>query len=396
MRQALVHLPVSLDYQRMLLFILRRRHLNLPKDPRALLCLRILTTSNAIAVFERPNLAKSRNWVGVSGNKTICGCGVSEPLDVEGYRQHTTSELHLVSDSGFIPFNDLECVPVHLSCSSFATDQPGCSSNQRTFRHTSSEFQRYFRPLEDGSPWEAADSVYFTEDLLYLQNSSDTYGPRAVTCNVHSLVHLADDVRARGSLDRFSALPFVYVLGELRKNVFGPLKLAVQMQRPIAEWSVSASADALNCLLTQLGGGLLKIRGQPTTDFALLEAHQLYMTSLKQLSQHHLATSNSCIRLLVFEIQLKSFNFSTTCISTIRIFPAENAGCTNALGTFERKLPEIYLAILHFRHLLEKGSCIIQTDHKRFTCAFSAKPAGCKPREMRHLDYTSQITTDVQ
>nr|AAK07485.1 gag-pol polyprotein [Clonorchis sinensis] len=65
-------------------------------------------------------------------------------------------------------------------------------------------------------------------------------------------------------------------------------------------------------------------------------------------------------------------------------------------STFGRELLAIYLAIRHFRHLLEGRSFTIQTDHKPLTHAFNAKPDRYSPREIRHLDYISQFTTDIR
>ncbi|KER23481.1 hypothetical protein T265_08645 [Opisthorchis viverrini] len=65
-------------------------------------------------------------------------------------------------------------------------------------------------------------------------------------------------------------------------------------------------------------------------------------------------------------------------------------------STFGRELLAIYLAIRHFRHLLEGRSFTIQTDHKPLTYAFNAKPDRYSPREIRHLDYISQFTTDIR
>ncbi len=56
----------------------------------------------------------------------------------------------------------------------------------------------------------------------------------------------------------------------------------------------------------------------------------------------------------------------------------------------------IYLAIRHFRHLLEGRDFQVHTDHKPLTYALKAKPDRYSPREVRHLDYISQFTSDIR
>ena len=56
----------------------------------------------------------------------------------------------------------------------------------------------------------------------------------------------------------------------------------------------------------------------------------------------------------------------------------------------------IYLSIKHFRHLLEGRQFTVLTDHKPLVFAFHAKPDRHSPREIRHLDFISQFTTDIQ
>ncbi|BHF76143.1 hypothetical protein SprV_0501924100 [Sparganum proliferum] len=64
-------------------------------------------------------------------------------------------------------------------------------------------------------------------------------------------------------------------------------------------------------------------------------------------------------------------------------------------STFSRELLAIYLAIRHFRHLLEGRDFSVHTGHKPLTYALKAKPDRYSPREVRHLDYISQFTADI-
>ncbi|BHF84038.1 hypothetical protein SprV_0902718800 [Sparganum proliferum] len=65
-------------------------------------------------------------------------------------------------------------------------------------------------------------------------------------------------------------------------------------------------------------------------------------------------------------------------------------------STFSRELLAIYLAIRHFRHLLEGRDFSVHTDHKPLTYALKTKPDRYSPREVRHLDYISQFTADIR
>lgn len=65
-------------------------------------------------------------------------------------------------------------------------------------------------------------------------------------------------------------------------------------------------------------------------------------------------------------------------------------------STFGRELLGIYLAVKHFRHILEGRTFAVYTDHKPLTYAFKSAADRYSPRETRHLDYVSQFTTDVR
>jgi len=65
-------------------------------------------------------------------------------------------------------------------------------------------------------------------------------------------------------------------------------------------------------------------------------------------------------------------------------------------SAFDRELLAIYLAIKHFRHMVEARRFVIYTDHKPLTFAFHQKPEKCTPRQFRHLDFIGQFTTDIR
>nr|VZI44395.1 unnamed protein product [Spirometra erinaceieuropaei] len=65
-------------------------------------------------------------------------------------------------------------------------------------------------------------------------------------------------------------------------------------------------------------------------------------------------------------------------------------------STFERELLVAYLAVKNFRHLLEDQEFTIFTDHKPLTLAMHSHSDKLSPREIRHLDYISQFTSDIR
>lgn len=66
-------------------------------------------------------------------------------------------------------------------------------------------------------------------------------------------------------------------------------------------------------------------------------------------------------------------------------------------SAFDRELLAIYLAIKHFRHMLEARQFTIYTDHKPITYAFRMMKADkSSPRQARHLDFISQFSTEIR
>lgn len=65
-------------------------------------------------------------------------------------------------------------------------------------------------------------------------------------------------------------------------------------------------------------------------------------------------------------------------------------------STFGRALLAIYLAIKHFRHLLEGRHFCVLTDHKPLTFVFNHNSDKYTPREIRQLGYISEFTTDIR
>ena len=65
-------------------------------------------------------------------------------------------------------------------------------------------------------------------------------------------------------------------------------------------------------------------------------------------------------------------------------------------STFDRELLAIYLALKHFRHFLEGREFFILTDHRPLTYALTSGSTDYTPRQIRHLDFISQFTSDIR
>lgn len=65
-------------------------------------------------------------------------------------------------------------------------------------------------------------------------------------------------------------------------------------------------------------------------------------------------------------------------------------------STFDRELLAIYLAIKHFRHLVEGRSFHVYTDHKPLTGSIFSSNKDTSPRQTRHLCFISEFTTDIR
>ncbi|GBM99470.1 hypothetical protein AVEN_173219-1 [Araneus ventricosus] len=65
-------------------------------------------------------------------------------------------------------------------------------------------------------------------------------------------------------------------------------------------------------------------------------------------------------------------------------------------STYDRELFSIYSAIRKFKHMLEGREFQIYTDQKSLIYAFKQNPDKCSPRQLRHLDFISQYSTDIR
>ena len=77
-------------------------------------------------------------------------------------------------------------------------------------------------------------------------------------------------------------------------------------------------------------------------------------------------------------------------------FPTSRGSYTRQNVDIDRELLAIYLAIRHFRYFVEGRAFHVLTDHKPLTFALSSQSPNHSPRQMRHLDFIAQFTTDIR
>lgn len=65
-------------------------------------------------------------------------------------------------------------------------------------------------------------------------------------------------------------------------------------------------------------------------------------------------------------------------------------------STYDRELLAVYASIKHFQNILEARIFTIFTDHKPLTFAYQQSNEKASPRQLRHLDYIGQFSTDIQ
>ncbi|UYV76853.1 hypothetical protein LAZ67_14002205 [Cordylochernes scorpioides] len=89
--------------------------------------------------------------------------------------------------------------------------------------------------------------------------------------------------------------------------------------------------------------------------------------------------------------QLDNNNWKPIAFFSKKLNPAQ---CN--YSTYDRELLAIYLAIKFFKHLLEAREFTILTAHKPLIYAFKQKNEKASPRQLRHLQYISQFSTDIK
>nr|VZI01907.1 unnamed protein product [Spirometra erinaceieuropaei] len=155
-------------------------------------------------------------------------------------------------------------------------------------------------------------------------------------------------------------------------------------------------ADLMLPLTNLLSGpkGPLELRGQALTAFERIKTSLADATLLTHPApEAPLSLMVDASTVAVGAVLQQHINNSTRPLAFFskKLSPAETRYCT-----FGRELLAIYLAVKHFRHFLEGRDFTIFTDHKPLTFAIRSHSDKYNPREISHLDYISQFTTDIR
>nr|VZI41019.1 unnamed protein product [Spirometra erinaceieuropaei] len=140
--------------------------------------------------------------------------------------------------------------------------------------------------------------------------------------------------------------------------------------------------------------GPLELRGHALTAFERLKTSLADATLLTHPApEAPLSLMVDASTVAVGAVLQQHINNSTRPLAFFskKLSPAETR-----YSTFGRELLAIYLAVKHFRHFLEGRDFTIFTDHKPLTFAIRSHSDKYSPREISHLDYISQFTTDIR
>ena len=65
-------------------------------------------------------------------------------------------------------------------------------------------------------------------------------------------------------------------------------------------------------------------------------------------------------------------------------------------SAFDRELLAVYLSVKHFHHFVEGREFHVLTDHKPLTFCLTSKTERSSPRQIRHLEFIAEFTTDIR
>jgi cleavage and polyadenylation specificity factor subunit 1 len=79
----------------------------------------------------------------------------------------------------------------------------------------------------------------------------------------------------------------------------------------------------------------------------------------------------------------------------LAVFPKKLNPAQQKYSAYDRELLAVYEAVKHLRHMLEARHFTIFTDHKTNHLHLPAETGKCSTRQLNHLDFIAQFTTDV-
>ncbi|GBM34926.1 hypothetical protein AVEN_41469-1 [Araneus ventricosus] len=80
---------------------------------------------------------------------------------------------------------------------------------------------------------------------------------------------------------------------------------------------------------------------------------------------------------------------------SLAFFSRKRTPAEQQYSVYDVELLAIYASVRHFSYMLEGRNFTIYADHKPLIYAFTQKHEKCSPRQIRHLDWIGQFSTDI-
>ena len=96
---------------------------------------------------------------------------------------------------------------------------------------------------------------------LFVEHSRDLYGSVFLSYNVHSLLHLCDDVRHKGSPDLWSAFPFESFLYQVKRCIRQGKSPLVQIAKRF--WCATVQAEEVSTRISRVRDRFFYVDGKP-------------------------------------------------------------------------------------------------------------------------------------
>lgn len=149
------------------------------------------------------------------------------------------------------------------------------------------------------------------------------------------------------------------------------------------------------------------IQGKPKRDTSALQwsedCKEAFAESIEVLSKMVILSHPAANAELVLTVDASDFAVGAELhqvvngtSGTLGFFSCRLSDTEKRYSTYDRELLAIFMAVKHFRHLIEGAHCVIYTDHKPLTYAFKQQVDCCSPRQVRHLEFISQYCTDIR
>lgn len=218
--------------------------------------------------------------------------------------------------------------------------------------------------------------VFGSESVKFVGHGIDRFGIHPLPDKVQAIVDFPEPSEVRG-LKRFLAMlnfyhRFVPHAAEIQFPLLKFVKGNKKNDKTKIEWDESSRMAFLNCKQSLASHTLL--------------AHPIPLAEMKLMVDASEVALGAVI-------QQKCDDGSW---APLGFFSRKLTDCQKKYSTYDRELLAIYSAIKYFKHMLEGREFSIFTDHKPLVFAFQQSSEKASPRQLRHLDYIGQFSTDVR